>query len=150
MVPVKLRICAGTQWLRRPSLSSLRFNNLYYIHSLFQLLTVKLIFLIPGHFLLSRVLGEGGVGYLTPEENFEKNNGNICQSFANVWGKNWLLGLSIYHGWAVWVSGNIDVGHFWTRPDLPHFPKIVTRPDQTRSAGRPDPWTTVLWTVHCI
>ena len=130
----------GSRGLRRPyPLSSFRFNDL--IHSLFVLLTSNLIFHISRHFLSHRVLW-GSRCY--PKENFEKLDGNISQSFDNLWGRNWLLRLSRSHFQAVWGSGNYDVDHIWTRPDPPHFPKIVTRPNPTRPAGRPDPWTTLI------
>jgi hypothetical protein len=45
------------------------------------------------------------------------------------------------------VSGNYDAGHFWTRPDPLHFPKIVTRPDPTRTDPRVDPTRGQLFCV---
>src|SRR5208282_3702859 len=61
MVPVKLSICCGHSGYNDLPFSSLRFYYLNSMHSPFQLLTFNLIFHIPGHFLLSRVLRGSGV-----------------------------------------------------------------------------------------
>jgi hypothetical protein len=44
----------------------IRFYDLNSMHTLFQLLTFNLIFHIPGHFFISRVLR--GSGVLTPKK----------------------------------------------------------------------------------
>ena len=138
MVPVKLSICGGHSGYDDSPFSSLRFYYLNSMHSPFQLLTFNLIFHIPGHFLLSRVLRVSGV--LPPEENFDKYNGNISLSFENVWGRNLLLG---YQGPMAERYGFLEIttlatcGPDPTRPTTFSQSRDPTRPDPTRGSTRP-------------
>src|SRR5208282_4072729 len=137
MVPVKLSICCGHSGYDDPRFCSLRFYYLNSMHSSFQLLTFNLIFHIPGHFLLSGVLR--GSGVLPPKKILT----NIMEISANL---SKMCGVEIdYWGYQDSMTeryGFLEKLRRWplldpTRPDPPHFPKIVTRPDPTRGSTRP-------------